>query len=166
MLTGLFNLNTVSNCGNGVKRNNLTLLDRDLSSIIANLLLEQLESGVSSLNELVAILNRKNPLGYNLSSSTPFYEYKIKHFLTSAALGMTPGAVWNGKFDANGGYLVVKSDGDILCYHFYDRNRFEDFLFFNAYLERASMNRHQYASVIREADSSLSFKLNLQIRLK
>ena len=146
--------------------NNLTLLDRDLSSIIANLLLEQLESGVSSLNELVAILNRKNPLGYNLSSSTPFYEYKIKHFLTSAALGMTPGAVWNGKFDSNGGYLVVKSDGDILCYHFYDRNRFEDFLFFNAYLERASMNRHQYASVIREADGSLSFKLNLQIRLK
>lgn len=86
--------------------------------------------------------------------------------MTSAALGMMPATAWSGEFDANGGYLVVKRDGEILCYHFYDRNRFEDYLFSNAYLERSSTSRHEYASIIKENDGTLSFKLNFQVRLK
>ena len=74
--------------------------------------------------------------------------------------------LWSGKYDANGGYLVVKKDGEILCYHFYDQNRFEDFLFKNAYLERGKTRRHGYASLYRDEDSNVYFKLNLQIRLK
>lgn len=147
-------------------RNNLILLDGDLSGIIANLLLEQLNSGVSTLQELVEKLTESNPLQYDLAQDSPFYEYKIKHLLTSAALGMMPATAWSGRFDANGGYLVVKKDGEILCYHFYDRNRLEDYLFSNAYLERSSTSRHEYASIIKEGDGTLSFKLNFQVRLK
>lgn len=151
---------------NSVFRNNLVMLDGDLPVVIANLLLEQLNTGVSALKDLVEIIAKTNPLKYNLEKSSPFYAYKIKHLLTSAALGMMPATLWSGKFDANGGYLVVKKDGEILCYHFYDRNRFEDYLFSNAYLERSSTTRHEYASIIRETDGLLSFKLNFQIRLK
>ena len=151
---------------NSIFRNNLIMLDGDLPYIIANLLLEQLNSGISTLKELSEKLAEINPLKYDVDNPTTFYAYKIKHFLTSAALGLMPATAWSGKFDANGGYLVVKKDGEILCYHFYDRNRFEDYLFSNAYLERASTNRHEYASIIKEKDGSLSFKLNLQIRLK
>ena len=147
-------------------RNNLIMLDGDLPVIIAHLLLEQLDNGTSTLNELVEKLTLNNPLNYDVTQASPFYEYKIKHLLTSAALGMMPATAWNGKFDANGGYLVVKKDGDILCYHFYDRNRFEDYLFSNAYLERSSTTRHKYASIVKEKDGSLSFKLNFQVRLK
>ncbi len=147
-------------------RNNLILLDGDLSGIIANLLLEQLNSGVSTLQELVEKLTESNPLQYDLAQDSPFYEYKIKHLLTSAALGMMPATAWSGRFDANGGYLVVKKDGEILCYHFYDRNRLEDYLFSNAYLERSSTSRHEYASIIKEGDGTFSFKLNFQVRLK
>ena len=147
-------------------RNNLVMLDGDLSQIIANLLLEQLNTGVSTLKELAEELVKSNPLGYDIKQCSPFYEYKIKHLLTSAALGMMPATAWSGRYDANGGYLVVKKDGDILCYHFYDRNRFEDYLFSNAYLERASTSRHEYAKIIKESDGSLSFKLNFQVRLK
>ena len=147
-------------------RNNLIMLDGDLPVIIAHLLLEQLDNGTSTLNELVEKLTLNNPLNYDVTQASPFYEYKIKHLLTSAALGMMPATGWNGKFDANGGYLVVKKDGDILCYHFYDRNRFEDYLFSNAYLERSSTTRHKYASIVKENDGSLSFKLNFQVRLK
>lgn len=147
-------------------RNNLIMLDGDLPVIIAHLLLEQLDNGTSTLNELVEKLTLNNPLNYDVTQASPFYEYKIKHLLTSAALGMMPATAWNGKFDANGGYLVVKKDGDILCYHFYDRNRFEDYLFSNAYLERSSTTRHKYASIVKENDGSLSFKLNFQVRLK
>lgn len=151
---------------NPIFRNNLIMLDRDLPAIIAHLLLEQLDSGVSTLNELVEKITENNPLNYDIAHASPFYVYKIKHLLTSAALGMMPATAWSGKFDANGGYLVVKKDGEILCYHFYDRNRFEDYLFSNAYLERSSTSRHEYASIIKEDDGALSFKLNFQVRLK
>ena len=147
-------------------RNNLVMLDGDLPVIIAHLLLEQLNSGISTLKELAELITEVNPLGYDTEQASPFYAYKIKHLLTSAALGMMPATAWSGKFDANGGYLVVKKDGDILCYHFYDRNRFEDYLFSNAYLERSSTSRHEYASIIKEDDGTLSFKLNFQVRLK
>mgnify|MGYP002244201991 CR=1 FL=1 len=43
---------------------------------------------------------------------------------------------------------------------------FEDYLFSNAYLERSSTSRHEYASIIKENDGTLSFKLNFQVRLK
>jgi len=152
--------------GNPTFRNNLTMLDGDLPKIIANLLLEQLNTGISTLKELVDRITEINPLNYDTEQSSPFYEYKVKHLLTSAALGMMPATAWNGRYDANGGYLVVKKDGEILCYHFYDRNRFEDYLFSNAYLERSSTSRHKYAEIIKEEDGMLYFKLNFQIRLK
>ena len=123
-------------------------------------------SKVQLLKELSEKLAESNPLKYDVENPVAFYSYKIKHLLTSTALGMMPATAWSGRFDANGGYLVVKKDGEILCYHFYDRNRFEDYLFSNAYLERSSTTRHEYASIIKETDGSLSFKLNFQVRLK
>lgn len=151
---------------NSTFRNNLVMLDGDLPAIIANLLLEQLNTGVSTLKELVEKITETNPLKYDVEQASPFYAYKIKHLLTSVALGMMPATAWSGRFDANGGYLVVKKDGEILCYHFYDRNRFEDYLFSNAYLERSSTTRHEYATIVKEIDGTLSFKLNFQVRLK
>ena len=151
---------------NQVFKNNLILIDSDLPQMLANVLKQYYCNGISVLSQAVNEVEKENPLKYDLNCGQPFYTYKIKHLLTSAALGMMPATAWDGRFDANGGYLVVKRDGEILCYHFYDRNRFEDYLFTNAYLERSSTSRHEYASVIKEKDGSLSFKLNLQIRLK
>lgn len=151
---------------NPIFRNNLAMLDSSLGEIIGLLLLEQLEQDTNMLKDLVRTLSEKNPLNFDMSQSIPYYEYKVKNLLTSSALGMMPGKAWNGKYDANGGYLVVKESGDVLCYHFYDRNRFEDFLYNNAYLERSGTKKHEYARIIKEEDGTLSFKLNLQIRLK
>ena len=142
------------------------MLDSSLGEIIGLLLLEQLEHDTNMLKDLVQALSEKNPLHFDISQNNPYYAYKVKNLLTSSALGMMPGKAWNGKYDASGGYLVVKESGDVLCYHFYDRNRFEDFLYNNAYLERASTTRHEYAKIIKEEDGTLTFKLNLQIRLK
>lgn len=116
---------------NDVFRRNLLMLDCCMPQVVASLLLEQLATGEPMLKELAKVLKEKDPLGISGGHDASFYEYKIKHLLTSAALGMMPATVWDGKFDANGGYIVVKKDGDVLCYHFYDRNRFEDYLFYN-----------------------------------
>lgn len=147
-------------------RNNLVMLDKDLPIIIANLLLEQLSTGISTLKNLTEKISELNPLNYDTKQNSPFYIYKIKNLLTSVALGMVPTSAWNGKLDANENCLVVEKEGEILYYHSCNRNRFEDYLFSNAYLEHSSTTRHEYASIIKEKDGTLSFKLNFQIRLK
>lgn len=144
---------------------NLRMLDGDMEHILADLLILQLEEGVSSIQKLVSILSERNPLKIASNNAYDVYSYKIKHLLTASALGMMPSKMWTGRYDANGGYLVVKEDGDVVCYHFYDRNRFEDYLFYNSYLERSSTSKHKYA-IIYEENQILKFKLNLQIRLK
>jgi len=148
-----------------VFENNLIMLDGNLPEIMAVMLVEEIDSGVSKFPELVKNLTERNPLNFDTTQNTPYYTYKLKHLLISSALGMMPATPWNGRFDANGGYLVVKGNGDVLCYHIYDKNRFEDYLFTNAYLERASTTRHGYAT-IEELDKTFLFKLNLQVRLK
>lgn len=151
---------------NATFRTTLQMMDGDLAKVIAQLLLEQFKTGNRMLADLTVDLANDNPLAYEAEDLQSIYAYKLKHLLTSAALGMMPSKTWRGKYDANGGYLVVKKDGEILCYHFYDHNRFEDFIFRNAYLERAKTRRHGYGSLYRGEDGNVYFKLNLQIRLK
>jgi type II restriction enzyme len=91
--------------------------------------------------------------------------YKIKRFLTDIALGMMPSKVWTGEYDATGGYLIVKSDGEILCYHIYNKNEFENYLLSNTKLETASSSRHGFGEIYEE-NGQQYFKLNLQIRFK
>ena len=78
---------------------------------------------------------------------------------------MMPSKVWTGQYDATGGYLIVKENGDVLCYHIYNKNEFEDYLFNNTKLDTASSNRHDFGSIYKE-NGELFFKLNLQIRFK
>lgn len=151
---------------NDTFRRNLDMIDLGLGATIAQLLLEQFNTGARMFDELTDALSQSNPLGFDEADAVEVYTFKLKKLLTSAALGMMPSKKWSGKYDANGGYLVVKKDGEILCYHFYDQNRFEDFLFKNAYLERGKTRRHGYASLYRDEDGKVYFKLNLQIRLK
>ena len=94
-----------------------------------------------------------------------FYEYKIKKILTDIALGMTPAKVWSGIYDATGGFLIVKKNGDVLCYHIYNRNQFEEYLFQNTKLETPSSTRHDFGKIYEE-NAKYYFKLNLQIRFK
>lgn len=83
--------------------------------------------------------------------------------LTDIALGLMPSKVWSGTYDATGGYLVVKKNGQILCYHIYNRNDFENYLFFNTKLETASTSKYDFGELYEE-NGNIYFKLNLQIR--
>lgn len=146
-------------------RNNLVLIDTQLPTIVAFMLETFFTTGYTTVKDLVDELTRINPLDLDVSGEHKYYEYKIKRFLTDIALGMTPSRVWNGRYDATGGYLVVKEDGDVLCYHIYNRNEFEDYLFANTKLETASSTRHDFGMIYRD-ESKYYFKLNLQIRFK
>lgn len=145
--------------------NNLILIDSGLPKIIAESLKLFFTSTLSTIVELTNQISISNPLNYNLETNHPFYSYKVKRFLTEVALGMMPSKVWTGKLDTTGGYLVVKENGEVLCYHIYNRNEFEDYLFTNTKLETASSKRHEFGKIYEE-NGQYYFKLNLQIRFK
>jgi len=148
-----------------VFKNNLVLIDSLLPNIIAEIIKTFFTTTLSSIKDLTESINKSNPLNYDTQFAHTFYDYKIKRFLTDVALGMTPSKVWTGIYDATGGYLIVKENGEILCYHIYNRNQFEDYLFTNTKLETASSSRHKFGKLY-EDNGQFYFKLNLQIRFK
>lgn len=143
--------------------NNLVLIDSKLPEILSELVSEFYSSNKSTVPDLVSRIASRNPLQYDNSNEHQFYEYKIKRFLSDVALGMMPSLVWSGHYDATGGYLIVKENGEILCYHLYNRNEFEDYLFNNTKLETASSTRHQFGTIFKDGER-IFIKLNLQIR--
>ena len=145
--------------------NNLVLIDSYLPEITANLMYLFFSSKTTAISELTEQLREFNPMNYDLSYHHNFYEYKIKHLLTDIALGLMPAKVWTGKYDATGGYLIVKEDGDVLAYHLYNRNEFENYLFHNTKLETASTSRHNFGKIYFD-ENEQKIKLNLQIRFK
>ncbi|PZR23766.1 MAG: HpaII family restriction endonuclease [Flavobacterium psychrophilum] len=144
-------------------KNNLTLIDSLLPNILGELTYLFYTSKHNSIAELTSTLQTHNPLNFDLQFSHTYYEYKIKRFLTDVALGMMPSKIWSGLYDTTGGYLIVKSNGDVLCYHVYNRNQFEDYLFYNTRLDTASSTKHKFGVLYKEA-SGYYFKLNLQVR--
>lgn len=151
------------NTENIVFGNNLRLIDSALPQIVSEIIYLFYTSTYAKTIDLVDQITIINPLKYNLETNHPFYSYKIKRFLSDIALGMMPSRVWSGQLDTTGGYLVVKENGEIVCYHIYNRNEFENYLLKNTKLETASSSRHNFG-IIYEEDNELRIKLNLQIR--
>lgn len=143
---------------------NLQLIDSDLPQILAELLLLKYSTpGLALLAPTLGQLTINNPLHFDLSQGHPFYEYKIKNFLTDSALGMTPATMWTGQYDATGGIIIVKANGELVCYHIYNRNEFQNYLLNNTRLEQASTSRYNFGDLYRENGRTF-LKLNLQVR--
>lgn len=158
---------------------NLKMIDGDLPEILAWALYYRWSSRKSKLNEVAEILEDKDPMNfYNGQKSTQkFYEYKIKRFLTEAAMGMTSETPWNGEYDSFGGVIIAKKDGDILCFHVYDFNLFRNYLINNTFFEQPSTGedsnnpgnpkstgKKYHYGWLYEENNRLKYKINLQIR--
>ncbi len=150
---------------NNVLHNNLTMLDLSIERIIADSLLNYYSGNGRTLAEITEIVSKADPLNIAGDTDQPMYAYKVKQFLLAFALGVTSSTPWYGIFNANGGYIVVKEDGDIICYHFFDRNDLEDYLFFNTRFETPSTSRHNFGDIYQE-NGECFLKLNLQVRFK
>ena len=120
---------------NQVFGDNLVLIDSNMDKIIAETLLYFYKDGISSYDEMVENLNGKNPMNYGNVNA---YKYKFKKFLTAVALGMKPATVWDGLDEATGRYIVVTNEGNVLAYHIYNRNYFEEYFLKNTKYETAS----------------------------
>lgn len=145
---------------NSIFSGNLMMIDSMMEDIISFMLLEYYENNIKSCADIVTKLESIDPLGYDREG---IYRYKVKKFLCSIALGLMPSKKWDGLDEANGGYIIVKESGEVLAYHLYNRNMFENYLLNNTRLETPSSSRHGFGSIYKE-DGKAWINLNLQIR--
>lgn len=149
-----------------ILKTNLLMLDLGLEQILSNLLLAYYMEGIRDISSIAQKLTEQDPLQIvHGETPQPMYEYKIKQWLLAFALGMTCNHPWNGQFNAKGGYVVVREDGEVVCYHFFDRNDLEDYLFYNTCLDTPSTGRHDFGQLYHQ-DNRYYLKLNLQVRFK
>lgn len=140
---------------------NLMLIDSRMDELLSYVLMIYYKDGIGKLADIVRVLEETNPMNY--SRSDVFYRFKMKKLLCSIALGMVPSESWNGRDDANGGYIIVTKQGGVVAFHIYNRDNFEDYLLMNTRLERGSTSKHHYCQIF-EHNGRYFINLNLQIR--
>lgn len=146
-----------------VYESNMILISDNLPKILARMLIIYYSTGTRNCEEICNILHDDNPLEYDKLHGHKFYHYKAKKFLLESALGMVAKNVWNGYHDATGGYIVVKEDGEVLCYHLYNRNDFEDYLLKNTKFDTPSTGRNKFSDIYIE-NGKPYIKLNILIK--
>ncbi len=141
---------------------NLLLVDTSMPRLLGELLRVHYTEKRQDVQAATERLAELNPLKF---PRTDLYAYKVKKLLEAVSLGMTPAKPWQGTENANGGFIIVTPEGDVVSYHLYDRNKFLEYVYRNTYFEHPSTKRHQYSSIFREGER-MFMKLALQIRFK
>ena len=144
---------------------NLRKIDTKMPEIIGEYILAFNLTGKNSLKDITEYLCAKKLIdeitGYEVSYEE--LKYKIKQFFLNVALGMVPRYKWDGFIKADGGYIVVKETGDIVCFHIYNISHLSEYLFNNTQLQNPSSKRNKFGILYNE-DGLLKFKLNLNVR--
>jgi len=138
-------------------KRNLQMIDYRLPEILGKLFMYSYFVEGKSIPKVVEYFCEKE------SEDIKLIEYKIKDLLVAIALGMEPNKTWDGMEDANGGYIVVKNTGEVLCYHIYDRNKLREYLYRGTKFDSPSSSRTG-AGLIVKKDGILQFGLTIQIR--
>lgn len=141
---------------------NLIVIDSLMPYLLGEALIQFYTYNINSCADIAQAMEVIDPLKYETQG---IYTYKLKKLLCACALGMKMGQPWDGVEEANGGYIVVKNSGEILAYHIYNRDIFENFLLHNTKFERGSTTKHNYCFVHKD-NNRYFIRLNLAIRFK
>ena len=142
---------------------NMKMIDTALPEFIAQMLLDFFSNTRRTVADLTKELSESGKMKQKFGLSLTDYEYKIKNFLDAIALGMVPSKPWDGFSKAQGGYIIVKENGEVVCYHLYNRDEFRSYLYENTKFDAPSTTRFGYGELYEENGKNF-FKLNLQIR--
>ena len=140
-------------------KKNLQMIDYRLPEILGRLYLESYFVKGKKIPRVVSSFIDKNK-----SEDNELIEYKLRQFLIACALGLVPDTSWKGLDEATGGFLVVKDNADVLCYHIYNRNNLSDYLFNHTSFDTPSTGRHAIGEVYKDVNNQQWFSLNIQIR--
>ena len=142
---------------------NLQFIDSKMPDFLQNMVLISYMYNLKTTADILGKMKELNPLNF---SNLEMYSYKYKKLLCAWALGLTPERTdWVGTEDANGGYITVRSDGEVVCYHLYNRSDFEQYLYDYTVFDRPSTSKYGYFDVYKE-DGVYKVKLCLQVRFR
>ena len=138
----------------------------EMPSIVAGMLkkfyFENL-GGNTSVEDCIDYLAENDVAGYGFDDLKETYRGKIANFLLCTFTGMRLGSQWNGRQEVNGGYIVVKNNGDVVAFHSTIADEFKDFLVAKMLMESPSHSRHRDMVIYKENGRYL-LKLSLQLR--
>lgn len=120
-------------------------------------------AGPTTMEDCVDYLAEKDIAGYGFEDLKDTYRGKVAHFLLCIFTGMQLGSPWNGRQEVNGGYIVVKNDGDVVAFHSTIADEFKDFLVAKMRMESPSHSRHKDMVIFKEGNRYF-LKLALQLR--
>lgn len=142
---------------------NLQYVDTLMPTFLNYMVLYTYQFGLRHTRDIILKIQEENPLAF---TNKEMYAYKFKKLLCAWALGLTPERTdWMGTEDANGGYITVKNDGSVVCYHLYNRTDFEQYLFDYTYFDKPSSSKYHYFNIYKE-DGAYKIKLCLQVRFR
>lgn len=140
---------------------NLKMVTLEMPEVFAEMMKVYYEGKANKISEITEIVAKSGIV--NTINNGVYLKHKVKTLLTNIALGMVPGTLWTGDYEATGGYIIVKGDGDVVCYHIYNRNAFMNYMFDNTRFDTPSQSRHGFGKIY-EKDGQRYLKLNVQIR--
>lgn len=132
---------------------NIGLIDSNLANSIATIMLSYYSRNGTKIADLTEIEYHGNDQ----------VKHKIKEFIAIMALWMMPNTEWDWILTTLWWIILVKKDGDVLCYYLYNLRDFQDYLFDNVKFDTPSTTRYGIGKIIKEWWRSF-IKLNLQIR--
>lgn len=155
-----------SDVADRVFRSNLLMIDLHFPRVLAEMIRIMHLDNIARICELTELIKQMNPLKIKdeLINKHGFYEFKVKQFLMTLALGMRPAKIYNGQDSAVEGILLVDGSGEVFCYHKSEKQVMEDFLFLNTRLEKGSLDKDKYGFLEKE-NGIYYFKLNAKIGL-
>ena len=144
---------------------NLRSIDYLMPSVLSELLLYTYSTSTKGIKEVFEKVDLTIPNGYSKEQFSTYILARIKNMLYLSATTMITNDDFYSGHKIDGGMIIVKSDGQLLCYDLYNLDRFKDYLYQSLKFESASKSRHKYGKLYKE-DDKIKFKLNLQIRYK
>jgi hypothetical protein len=151
-------------------RFNLSVIDSNFGKMLGALMLEFYQGEGSSMAELVhtcALHSDDMPCIKELGTSTGDIEtalsYKVQQFLLAFATGATVSKKWDCLDKANGGMVIVKENGEVVCLELFTRNAISAYLLNNTTFDTPSRGRHHWGD-LRYEDGHWYMDLQLQVR--
>lgn len=144
-------------------KNNLILLESKLPEILSQLLLIASTKNLSLFRDLCEKITEINPLNLDQQFSHPFYEYKIKRFLTVVANGVELFSELNPKYFSTLQNLTVNNEFTLLG-QFQNQVIYENYLLENTELETGYKSRDDLAKLFLSKDGKLLIKFNLRLK--
>jgi hypothetical protein len=141
-------------------RKNLEMIDSSMPTILAEMLLGSASGAGRSCTELSEYVGRVNPL----QEDGEFYDYKIKEFLRTVALGMPCATKWDWRDRSYVIFTVINESGDVLTFDPYSIKELKRYLLQNTTFETRHASECRFGDLYVGPDG-LRIDLNLQICL-